>query len=270
MSYQGQACCAVFVGCLLGLLAAPSCGGRGDTDVTPLDSTTPEDGDTSQSLPAVCSLLPAPGTCSDSLTKYWHDPWTGICTPFIWTGCEGNGNRFDTIADCQALCDGGPVNLDQCDGAGTCAIVTSACCDGCGAEDVTTLVAVASGATEAYRAGLACDDVECDACQSVTEAQLTSQYFGARCELGKCQLFDVRESALTNCASDGDCILRNGLSCCESCDGSGFVAIRADADIASIACPLSAQGCTACDSVAPEGLSAVCSGGRCTVQGAAH
>ncbi|XP_040208267.1 papilin-like [Rana temporaria] len=38
------------------------------------------------------------------LPHYYYDQKTGTCEPFIYGGCGGNKNKFDTQEDCEALC----------------------------------------------------------------------------------------------------------------------------------------------------------------------
>jgi hypothetical protein len=68
--------------------------------------------------PADCSLPKVEGPCDAAFSAYWHNPASGMCEWFIYGGCEGNANRFDTFAACQAAC-GGPSPTYDVDG-GTC------------------------------------------------------------------------------------------------------------------------------------------------------
>ncbi|XP_028156341.1 trypsin inhibitor-like isoform X1 [Ostrinia furnacalis] len=67
-------------------------------------------------LVAITSVLssdaPAPdctsplvtGPCKAAFTVYGYDPDCG-CKKFIYGGCGGNGNRYNTLEDCQAACE---------------------------------------------------------------------------------------------------------------------------------------------------------------------
>jgi hypothetical protein len=74
-----------------------------------------------------------PGPCDGAIERFAFDPETLDCTPFTYGGCEGNENRFESLAACEASCVAGlpegcegrsfrafdcPCTADfQCDGA---------------------------------------------------------------------------------------------------------------------------------------------------------
>lgn len=52
--------------------------------------------------PSLCALSPSPGPCLASIPFFHFD---GIdCQPFVYGGCGGNDNRFETIEQCQQVC----------------------------------------------------------------------------------------------------------------------------------------------------------------------
>jgi len=69
-------------------------------------ATTQEqaDSDNTSDNNAVCSLEPETGRCRAKFTKWYYNEGTGQCETFIWGGCGGNGNKFDTEAACLSGC----------------------------------------------------------------------------------------------------------------------------------------------------------------------
>ncbi|KAF8567875.1 hypothetical protein P879_08892 [Paragonimus westermani] len=53
---------------------------------------------------ARCTLTVNAGGCSDKITKYAFVMASRKCVTFLYSGCGGNGNRFDTLKDCTDLC----------------------------------------------------------------------------------------------------------------------------------------------------------------------
>ena len=51
-----------------------------------------------------CLLTADTGTCSDGVTRYSYDSTDGLCKPFIYSGCGGNNNNFNSQADCESNC----------------------------------------------------------------------------------------------------------------------------------------------------------------------
>lgn len=52
----------------------------------------------------VCKLQKHHGPCTAYLQKYYYDSDRNICSPFIYGGCLGNENRFETLKECQQQC----------------------------------------------------------------------------------------------------------------------------------------------------------------------
>ena len=47
------------------------------------------------------------GRCADNrepVAAWYYDEYTGKCTAFAYSGCDGNANRFDTEEQCERQC----------------------------------------------------------------------------------------------------------------------------------------------------------------------
>nr|DAC80551.1 TPA_inf: conotoxin superfamily conkunitzin 1 [Conus magus] len=53
-----------------------------------------------------CKLPKETGPCRALMPSYYYDLSTETCEPFIYGGCGGNANRFDTFAECKQRCAG--------------------------------------------------------------------------------------------------------------------------------------------------------------------
>ena len=51
-----------------------------------------------------CQLPITPGPCRGSFAKWGFDTASNGCKKFIYGGCQGNANRFDSEAACRAAC----------------------------------------------------------------------------------------------------------------------------------------------------------------------
>ncbi|MBN3274147.1 CO7A1 protein, partial [Polyodon spathula] len=51
-----------------------------------------------------CLLNLDEGTCSRYTLRWYYSPKVAECRPFIYSGCEGNRNRFSTKEDCELQC----------------------------------------------------------------------------------------------------------------------------------------------------------------------
>merc|ERR1712142_1114513 len=60
-----------------------------------------------------CSLPKAVGQCYAYFRKYYFNSATGKCTKFIYGGCGGNANRFDTKEECQERCEDSDSDTDS-------------------------------------------------------------------------------------------------------------------------------------------------------------
>ena len=51
-----------------------------------------------------CQLPKEVGPCKASMRVYFFDVKISRCAMFIYGGCQGNGNNFDKMEDCQKTC----------------------------------------------------------------------------------------------------------------------------------------------------------------------
>ncbi|PRD24898.1 UNVERIFIED_CONTAM: BPTI/Kunitz domain-containing protein [Trichonephila clavipes] len=50
------------------------------------------------------------GSCSSYVKMYYYDPQYEMCREFVYTGCDGNNNRFSSKAECEREC--GEVDIE--------------------------------------------------------------------------------------------------------------------------------------------------------------
>lgn len=58
----------------------------------------------------ICAHPEDNGECTGELQRWRYDSTHQICKPFVYTGCGGNGNNFDSEADCRSACDKGMIH----------------------------------------------------------------------------------------------------------------------------------------------------------------
>ena len=52
----------------------------------------------------VCALERDGGGCDEYHIKWYYDSLRSRCGRFIYTGCDGNANRFETQDECETRC----------------------------------------------------------------------------------------------------------------------------------------------------------------------
>ncbi|KAK6030499.1 Kunitz/Bovine pancreatic trypsin inhibitor domain protein [Ostertagia ostertagi] len=52
----------------------------------------------------VCKLPREQGNCGTYSNRWWFNAKTGNCEEFIYSGCQGNANNFETYKECQDYC----------------------------------------------------------------------------------------------------------------------------------------------------------------------
>lgn len=212
------------------------------------------------SIPAdSCQDAVAPtGASSCDFNSYAFDPDAKHCRYFPKSNCAVTGNRFDTLEACVAACD--PGGLDRCQLSLDCAVRNTACCGGCEPLKLEDLHAVS---TE-YADVDTCPGVACGACAPYDGPQ-ERPYYGARCTNQHCELFDVRNTELARCNSDGDCLLREGLECCECASAGPWVAVNTQRVLAANFLGCAPGTCPTCEHASRENLRAGCVDGQCVV-----
>ncbi|KAJ6638506.1 Papilin, partial [Pseudolycoriella hygida] len=65
------------------------------------------------STESICDAPMEYGDCSDNVLSYFYRPDTSTCEAFYYSGCGGNGNRFETEEQCQRQC-GSYRGVDVC------------------------------------------------------------------------------------------------------------------------------------------------------------
>lgn len=52
----------------------------------------------------ICDLPAETGMCRGYFPKFYFDKTAGSCKTFIYGGCAGNENNFDTVEECEQIC----------------------------------------------------------------------------------------------------------------------------------------------------------------------
>ncbi|XP_061575964.1 kunitz-type protease inhibitor 2 [Cololabis saira] len=54
----------------------------------------------------ICGLKPESGPCRAAFTKFYYDSGSASCRPFLYGGCQGNDNKFNSEDECMNRCSG--------------------------------------------------------------------------------------------------------------------------------------------------------------------
>ncbi|XP_031550082.1 PI-actitoxin-Aeq3a-like [Actinia tenebrosa] len=54
--------------------------------------------------PEFCLLPAETGRCMGYFPRYYYDESIGTCRQFIFGGCQGNENNFETMKECVRKC----------------------------------------------------------------------------------------------------------------------------------------------------------------------
>jgi hypothetical protein len=211
-------------------------------------------------------LPPEGGSCDAYFERYAFDAETGTCRGFVYGGCDGNGNNFETAEECHAACaSNAEMDLTVCDTSSECSVAFPGCCGGCEPVLFTDIVAVNSRHADTLYDATCPSGAVCGAC-AAPEGPPNRPWLGATCRAGHCVVFDARETDLTLCMVPAECRLRAGLGCCEACVSTAetVLAVGNRADVESWVCG-EAFACDDCAPSHPPGAAADCIDGRCVV-----
>lgn len=59
---------------------------------------------TAMDISEICQLPPYMGDCKYSLNKWFYNSTSNQCETFIYSGCNGNANRFPNKMECEKNC----------------------------------------------------------------------------------------------------------------------------------------------------------------------
>jgi hypothetical protein len=209
-----------------------------------------------------CNAPAVQGSCEAYFERWFHDVTTGLCRPFVYGGCGGNANNYETFEECQKACPGGAPNYDSCEEPADCTLSTG-CCGICDGPDISARELTAYN--KAFHSELSsCPDIPCAPCPEPLPGQGSLKYFVPDCVQGQCAVVDLRTSELTACETHLDCRLRNGTQCCEGCaPGDDVVAVRNDGSFEKLVCGSEPPACLTCLPTPPPDTAAACNEGHC-------
>lgn len=52
----------------------------------------------------ICSAPVDPGPCSETVPAWYYNATSGTCSYFVYGGCSGNANRFQSEEQCERQC----------------------------------------------------------------------------------------------------------------------------------------------------------------------
>jgi len=65
-------------------------------------------------LPAICMMPKKVGPCEAGKPRYFYNTRSTKCEKFLYGGCEGNGNNFMNIRECNRKCRSRQMNQELC------------------------------------------------------------------------------------------------------------------------------------------------------------
>lgn len=56
-------------------------------------------------IKSLCNLPMNRGSCDQQISRWYYNPVDQYCYPYQYTGCNGNGNSFETEQNCREICE---------------------------------------------------------------------------------------------------------------------------------------------------------------------
>jgi len=157
----------------------------------------------------------------------------------------------------------GGSSMSSCLQDDDCMLVSNSCCGFCEPVDAPSVQAINRRTSDEYTDMICGGDIPpCAPCPQPTVVDRNLKYFEPVCDAGRCAALDLRKTTATECATEAECVLRNGTSCCESCGGSDWVAVNAKANFCT---RNPSPECDDCAPQKPDYFTTECAEGRCTL-----
>ncbi|CAB3406929.1 unnamed protein product [Caenorhabditis bovis] len=110
-NFQNQADCQLFCARLQCPHGSPLTNGNGspqrcgrDTDCPSTHTCAMEHQVCCPTPQTLCTEPLRVGDCKQSVRQFWYNAETKTCESFLYTGCQGNNNRFNSLNECQSYC----------------------------------------------------------------------------------------------------------------------------------------------------------------------
>ncbi|ULT97722.1 hypothetical protein L3Y34_005506 [Caenorhabditis briggsae] len=110
-NFQNQADCQLFCARLQCPHGSPLTNGNGSPQRCARDTDCPSTHTCAMEHQVCCptpqTLCTEPlrvGDCKQSVRQFWYNAETKTCESFLYTGCQGNNNRFNSLNECQSYC----------------------------------------------------------------------------------------------------------------------------------------------------------------------
>ncbi len=129
----------------LALLLAFACSGQttsgtGGSGGTSTGGSAGTGGTAGSDAGGICGLPQDPGPCDAAMPRWWFDAATGKCEPFVYGGCQGNANNFQSPNDCVKICApnaAAPCDAITCNAGSQCLYASApgfpaSCAEPCG------------------------------------------------------------------------------------------------------------------------------------------